>query len=102
MSFPAPRSATSLTASGNIDGFDRRESKELSRRQNAEIARGLVVATRVKAAGLVAATGLQMTAMLSREANFQADGDPDVANRLNFIVDQYATFAGNEVARFGF
>jgi hypothetical protein len=81
-------------------GFDRRESKEVVHRQNDEFARGLVVTTRVQAAGLVAATGLQMTAMLSREANVGADGDPAIANRLNFIVDQFATFAGNEVARF--
>jgi hypothetical protein len=40
--------------------------------------------------------------MLSREANFQAGGDPETAERLSFIVNQYAAFAGNEVARFGF
>lgn len=39
--------------------------------------------------------------MLSREAAFQADGDPATANRLNFIVDQFANYVGNEVARFG-
>jgi hypothetical protein len=69
--------------------------------QNAEITHGLVKATRVQAAAMVAAVGVQTTAMLSREANFHADGDPVTANRLNYIVDQYANFVGNEVARFG-
>ncbi|PEG34599.1 hypothetical protein CQY20_24905 [Mycolicibacterium agri] len=83
------------------EGFTRAEGKTLVRLQNAELTRGLVTATRVQAAGMVATVGLQTAAMLSREAAFQADGDPAVSNRLNFIVDQYATFVGNEVARFG-
>jgi len=83
------------------DGFSRTESKQLARLQNAELTHGLVTATRVQAAGFVATVGLQATAMLSREATFQADGDPATANRLNFIVDNYATFAGGQVARFG-
>lgn len=83
------------------DGFSRAEAKTLVRLQNRELTRGLVTVTKVQAAGMVAAVGLQTTAMLSREAAFQADGDPAVPNRLNFIVDQYATFVGNEVARFG-
>jgi hypothetical protein len=61
-----------------------------------------VAGTRVQAAGFVAAVGIQTTAMLSREATFQADGDPVTANRLNLMVDQFACFAANEVARFGF
>ncbi|PPJ23140.1 hypothetical protein C5E45_29330 [Nocardia nova] len=82
------------------DGFSRSEGKELQRLQNKELARGLVTATRVQAAGMVAAVGLQTTAMLSREAAFQADGDPAAAARLGHIVDQYATYVGSEVARF--
>lgn len=79
----------------------RSEGRQLAREQNREVSRGLVTATRVQAAGFVAATGLQAAAMLSREAVFQADGDPATANRLNFIVDQFANYVGNEVARFG-
>ena len=82
------------------DGFTRTEGRELQRLQNKEIARGLVTAARVQAAGMVAAIGLQTTAMLSREANFHADGDPATAARLGYIVDQYASFVGNEVSRF--
>ena len=82
------------------DGFTRNEGKQLSRFQNREITRGLVTGTRVQAAGMVAAIGLQTTAMLSREAAFQSDGDPATANRLNHIVDMYATYVGTEVAGF--
>ncbi|RIT44625.1 hypothetical protein [Mycobacteroides abscessus] len=100
MSSPALRTSTSVTQFVP-DGFTRAEGKQLTRRQNAELARGLVAATRVQAAATVAGIGLQATAMLSREATFQADGDPVTANRLNYIVDQFANYAGNEVARFG-
>ncbi|MFR9772419.1 hypothetical protein [Nocardia sp. SC052] len=98
---PVPRPAgRSASIAAVPDGFSRSEGKELSRFQNKEIARGLVSSTRVQAAGMVAAVGLQTTAMLSREALFQADGDPATAARLNHIVDQYAAYVGNEVARF--
>ncbi|MFD6516383.1 hypothetical protein [Rhodococcus sp. NPDC060176] len=56
--------------------------------------------TRVQAAGMVAALGMQTTAMLSREAAFQADGDPTATNRLNRIVDAYAMFVWREVNGF--
>jgi hypothetical protein len=84
------------------DGFTRSEGKQLSRLQNKEITHGLVSGTRVQAAGLVAAIGLQTTAMLSREATFQADGDPATAARLHHIVDQFALVAAGEVARFAY
>ncbi|MGW0056488.1 hypothetical protein [Nocardia nova] len=100
MSNLIPRTTSSLPAVP--DGFSRSEGKELSRLQNREIARGLVTATRVQAAGMVAAVGLQTTAMLSREAAFQADGDPATAARLNHIADQYAAYVGGEVSRFQF
>lgn len=100
MSLPATRSNNDLT---NLipDGFSRAEGKSLAQRQNAEIARGIITATRLHAAATVAGIGLQATAMLSREASFQADGDPVLMNRLNFIVDQFATYAGSELSRFG-
>lgn len=102
MSLPVPLQGSSLSAQGHVpDGFSRSEGRWLVRQQNAELARGLVSATRVQAAAMVAGVGLQATAMLSREAAFLADGDPVIANRLNFIVDQFATYAANEVAHFG-
>ena len=101
MSSLIPRASSQL-ATSIPDGFSRSEGKELARLQNKEIARGLVTATRVQAAGMVAAVGLQTTATLSREAAFQAGDDPATAARLGYIVDQYATFVGNEVSRFRF
>lgn len=95
-----PRMSTALD-SQVPEGFSHSEGKTLVRLQNREVTRGLVAATRVQAAGMVATVAVQTTAMLSREAAFQSDGDPATANRLNFIVDQYATLAGNEIARFG-
>lgn len=100
MSVPSIRQPSGLTSYAP-EGFSRSEGKQLTRLQNAELAHGLVRATRVQAAATVAGIGLQATGMLSREATFQADGDPATANRLNFIVDQFACFAANEVARFG-
>jgi hypothetical protein len=100
MSNLVPRQSN-IFASQIPDGFSRAEGKTLMRLQNRELTHGLVTPTRIQVAGFVAAVGVQTTAMLSREAAFQADGDPATANRLNYIVDQYATFVGNEVARFG-
>ncbi|SHT79782.1 Uncharacterised protein [Mycobacteroides abscessus subsp. abscessus] len=100
MSVPSIRQSAGL-APATPAGFTRSEGKQLTRLQNAELANGLVVATRVQAAATVAGIGLQATGMLSREAVFQADSDPVIANRLNFIVDQFANYVGNEVARFG-
>ncbi len=82
------------------EGFSRTEGRALSRQQNAEVTRGLVVATRVQAAGMVAATGMHLTAMLSREATFLSDGDPQTAARLNFIADSFAENAAWEVRQF--
>lgn len=94
-------SSNHLPASGTQpDGFSRTEGKALARQQNAEVTRGLVAGTRVQAAGFVAGLGLQATAMLSREARFQADGDPATAVRLEHIVDAYAMYVGVEVNRF--
>lgn len=100
MSNLVPRPNTELAAH-TPEGFSRTEGKTLMRLQNRELAHGLIKATRVQAAGMVAAVGLHTAAMLSREAAFQADGDPATANRLNFIVDNYATFVGGQIARFG-
>lgn len=79
--------------------FDRGEAKSLTRQQNAEIARGLVTSTRIQSAGLAAGAAIQMTAMLSREAEFLADGNPQTAARLNFVADSFAEYAAWEVRR---
>ena len=100
MSLPMVRSQQQLSEQVP-EGFSRTEGKTLARLQNREVTHGLVTATRVQAAGMVAGIGLQAVAMLSREATFQADGDPVVVNRLNYIVDQFANYVGNEVAGFG-
>lgn len=100
MSSLIPRTASSLATGQAPDGFSRTEAKALSRQQNAEVTRGLVAGTRVQAAGFVAGIGLQTTAMLSREARFQADGDPQTTERLDHIADAYAMYVGAEVSRF--
>lgn len=100
MSNILPHAGRTVASAQVPESFSRNEGKQLARLQNNEIARGLVTGTRVQAAALVAGIGLQTTAMLSREATFQADGDPVTTNRLNHIVDQYAAFVGNEIARF--
>lgn len=82
------------------EGFSRAEGKGLQRQQNAEVARGLVTATRIQAAGHVTATAMHMTSMLSREAAFLAEGDPQTAARLSFIVDSFAENAAWEVRQF--
>lgn len=93
---PSPKGPTT-----NIpESFSRPEGRSLARRQNAEVALGLVTATRIQAAGHVAATAMHMTSMLSREAAFLADGDPQTAARLNFIVDSFADNAAWEVRQF--
>lgn len=101
MPLPMIRPSTDLAEEHVPEGFSRSEVKTLLRLQNRELTHGLVKVTRVQAGGMVATVGLHITAMLSREAAFQADGDPATANRLNFIVDNYATFVGGEIARFG-
>ncbi|MEV0772760.1 hypothetical protein [Nocardia salmonicida] len=93
---PRPASLAPLLAAN----LTRSESRELSQLQNREIARGSVAGTRLQTAGMVAATGIQMTAMLSREAAFQAGNDPETAARLSYIVDRYAMFVANEITRF--
>lgn len=100
MSDLIPRSGGNLTPFRAPDGFSRSEGKALQRRQNTEVATGLVRAARVQAAGYVAATGMHLSAMLSREAEFQANGDPRAAERLNFIADSFAEYAAWEVRGF--
>jgi hypothetical protein len=101
MNLPMNGTSTSL-AHSVPDGFSRSQGKELVRRQNSEVAHGLVAATRVQAAAMVAAVGMQCAGMLSREARFQENGDPSANNRLQHLADQFALFAGSEIARFGF
>lgn len=98
MSSIIPRTSIGLSIP---DGFTRAEGRELARAQNKEIARGQITATRIQAEGFVTAVGVQVVGMVSREAAFQADGDPVIMNRVNHIVDRLAVKLGNEVERFG-
>lgn len=100
MSELIPRPSGKISPFNAPEGFSRSEGKSLQRRQNAEVANGLVTAARVQAAGFVAATGMHLTSMLSREAEFQANGDPRAAERLNYIADSFAEYAALEVRRF--
>ncbi|MEO6471396.1 MAG: hypothetical protein ABIR57_05915 [Aeromicrobium sp.] len=102
MSNLIPRNTSTLASTAVPDGFTRHEGKALARQQNAEVARGLVVGTRMQAAGFVANLAMQATASLSREARFLADGDERTGERLNAIVDGYAMLAVNELNRFRF
>lgn len=88
------------SAPQNPEGYTRGEARSLARAQNVEKTRGLVATSRVQAAGMVAATGMHLSAMLSRQAQFQADGDPATAARLNYIADSYAEYAAEEVRKF--
>jgi hypothetical protein len=81
------------------DGFSRTESRQLARLQNAELTYGLVAATRVQARGFVTSVGIQAIGMLSREAEFQAGGDPQVAARVNLLVDQFTMAVANEIGQ---
>lgn len=101
MSALVPKSGNSLSPSVP-DGFTRQEGKSLARQQNSEIARGLVIGTRMQAAALVANMAMQATASLSREARFLADGDERTSERLDAIIDGYAMLGVNELGRFRF
>ena len=52
------------------DGLSRSERKQLRRVQTAELARGMAAAIRVQAAAMVAASGIQASGLLGREAAF--------------------------------
>jgi hypothetical protein len=100
MSLPAVSQGRDL-ATPIPDGLSRSQRRRLRRLQNAELARGIAAATRIHAAAMVAASGIQASGMLGREAAFQTDGDPVTASRLNYIIDQFDCYLGYEVARFG-
>lgn len=100
MSNLVPRTSSALASASIPEGFNRHEGKALLRAQNAEVARGLVSATKVQAAGFVANMAMQATASLSREARFLADGDDRTQERLDHLVDGFTVFATNELNRF--
>ena len=83
-----------------LSRFSKPEQRAMTRAQNAEVARGAVVASRVQSAGMVAAAAMQMTGMLSREAQFLADGDPATSARLNHLADSYAEYAAWELRQY--
>jgi hypothetical protein len=82
-----------------MDGLSRTASKSLARRQDTELVHGLVAATRVQARGFVTSIGIQAIGMLSREAEFQASGDPQVSARVNLLVDQFTMAIANEIGQ---
>lgn len=102
MSNIIPRSGTNAEppATGILSRFTKPEMRSVTRAQNAEIARGSVVASRVHSAGMVTAAAMQMTGMISREAQFLADGDPGAAARLNHLTDCYAEYAAWEIRQY--
>ncbi|RQM32200.1 hypothetical protein [Rhodococcus ruber] len=100
MSNLIPRPDQSLVLQRSADRFTRSEGRELARRQNAEIARGIVSATGLQALGMVAHVGMQSTAMLYRQADLLSGGDPETRMQLNAIAGQYAGCVGLELARF--
>lgn len=90
---------TSSALASVPESFTKREGRALVARQNAAISEGIVSNTRLQARGMVAATGVQLTGMLSREALFQAQGDPEAYRRCGAVVDAYAMFVANEVRK---
>ena len=88
-----------LSQSTTPNGFSRPEGKALQRQQNAEVARGLVSGTRVQAAGFVAATGIQLIGMLSRETDFLSNGDPQAKARMDLVTDLFTEGVALETRR---
>ncbi|MDV6291480.1 hypothetical protein [Rhodococcus aetherivorans] len=100
MSTLLPRPDQPLVAHGSHASFTRAEARELARRQNAEIARGIVSATRLQALGMVANVGMQSAALLYRQAELLSGGDPELRLQLNTIAGQYTGGVGFELAQF--
>lgn len=82
-------------------GFSRSEARSLQRAQNAEVARGIVGGTIVSSAAYVAGVAVSMNGMLGREAQFQADGDPAITARNNYVLDVFAESAAAQVRAIG-
>ncbi|MBU4613619.1 hypothetical protein IM877_02375 [Rhodococcus sp. GG48] len=89
-----------LAPYGSPASFTRAEERDLARRQNAEIARGIVTTTRLQAASMVATVGMQSTAMLYRQADLLSAGDPETRMQLTPMANQFAGCVGLELARF--
>lgn len=82
-------------------GFSRSEARSLQRAQNAEVARGIIGSTIVSSAAYVAGVAVSMNGMLGREAQFQADGDPAITARNNYLLDVFAESAAAQVRSIG-
>lgn len=97
---PQTDSSSSSQPATGVDRFSKPEMRAMTCAQNAEIARGSIVASRVHSTGMVTVTAIQMTGMISREAQFLADGDPAAAARLNHLADRYAEYATWEIRQY--
>lgn len=88
----------------NVDDMDlvtTRLPKAVVRSIDAEAARGLTRAARVKAAGIVAETALAEVELLSRMEGAVAKGDPIAADRVSGIVEEFVHIARSEIRRMG-
>lgn len=95
-----PRPGSAFTSNRPPEGFTRMESRALAQRQNAVVADALVTATRLQAKSMVTAAGIQLTGLLSREAEFQSRGNPQLLARTNYLVDVFTEYAGTEISGF--
>lgn len=96
---PQPGAGASHLPATGINQFSKAELRDLTRAQNAEVTKSTLAATRLQSAGMLTAASIQFSAMLSREATFMADGDPNAAARLNHLADCYTQYAASEIMR---
>jgi hypothetical protein len=75
--------------------------RRVVRAVDAESARGLARAARVRAAGFVAETALAEVELLSRMEAVVAKGDPIAAERVSGIVEDFVYVARTELRRMG-
>lgn len=98
MSLPLQRRTADL-ANPMTDILSRAEAKALASRQNAEVMRGLIAATRIQAKGFATLVATELVGSLSREASFQNRGDPKDVARTDLLIDQLTLSAAREIGR---
>lgn len=85
----------------DTDLVSTRLPKAVVRAVDAESARGLARAARVRAAGFVPETVLAEVELLSRMEAVVAKGDPIAAERVSGIVEDFVHVARTELRRMG-